>query len=492
MVSRAVAPTWAAIVFRLPFSDAPTFARMFAPVSMQNHYATRLTQSEIAIATLANGLKVGVREDWMGWANRALAAPERLRGFARIAVAVLPALGFPLCPADAAEPITIGLAIAQSGQLAANGKAALVGMKIWQDDVNAKGGLLGRPVKLVYYDDQSNPANVPALYTKLLEVDKVDLIVSGYSTNMIAPAMPVAMAKNKLLIGLFGTAANASFHYANYFSMNANGPDAKRAVTAGFFELAAAQNPKPETVAIVAADAEFGRNASDGARDNARDAGLRIVYDRSYPPNTTDFTPIIRAIAAANPDVVAICSYPLDSVGMLRAIDEVGLRPKLLGGAMVGLQSANLESQLGPLLNGLVNYEQWLPARTLQFPGVMEFLAKYQARAAAEGTDPIGYNMPPWGYADLQVLEQAIAATGSTADARLSAFLHGNTVHTIIGDIAFGPDGEWTKPRMLQVQYRNIRGNDLAQFKDMDNQVILTPVEFRTGDLIYPMAAARP
>src|SRR5271154_4691763 len=93
----------------------------------------------------------------------------------------------------AAEPITIGLAIAQSGQLAANGKAALGGMKIWEDDVNAKGGLLGRPVKLVAYDDQSNPANAPALYTKLLEVDKARLIVSGYATNMIAPALPVAM-----------------------------------------------------------------------------------------------------------------------------------------------------------------------------------------------------------------------------------------------------------------------------------------------------------
>ncbi len=108
-------------------------------------------------------------------------------------------------PAPAAEPITIGLGIAQSGQLAANGKAALAGMKIWQDDVNAKGGLLGRPVKLVYYDDQSNPANVPALYTKLLEIDKVDLIVSGYATNMIAAALPVAIQKKKLFIGLFGT-----------------------------------------------------------------------------------------------------------------------------------------------------------------------------------------------------------------------------------------------------------------------------------------------
>jgi len=308
---------------------------------------------------------------------------------------------------------------------------------------------------------------------------------------MIAPALPVAIQKNKLLIGLFGTAVNAAFHYPNYFSMNVNGPDAKRAVTAGLFDVAAAQNPKPKTVAIVAADAEFGRNASDGARENAGLHGFTIVYDRSYPPGTTDFAPVVRAVQAADPDIVVICSYPLDSVGILRAVDEVRFLPKLLGGAMVGVQSSNLKMQLGPLLNGVVNYESWLPAPTMQFPGVMEFLSKYQERARAEGTDPIGYNMPPWGYADLQVLEQAIRATGGIEDAALAAHLRVNAVHTIVGDIAFGSDGEWRESRMLQVQYRNIRGNALAQFKDMDNQVILTPAKFKTGEVIYPMADAK-
>jgi branched-chain amino acid transport system substrate-binding protein len=114
------------------------------------------------------------------------------------AVLMSPSSGF------AAEPIKIGLGIALSGQLAANGKAVLVGMKIWEEDTNTKGGLLGRPVKLVYYDDQSNPANVPGIYTKLLDIDKVDLIVSGYATNMVAPALVVAMQRNKLFLGLFG------------------------------------------------------------------------------------------------------------------------------------------------------------------------------------------------------------------------------------------------------------------------------------------------
>ncbi|HEY2539397.1 MAG TPA: ABC transporter substrate-binding protein, partial [Stellaceae bacterium] len=104
-------------------------------------------------------------------------------------------------PARAAEPITVGFGMAMTGGLAAAGKSALLAMQIWRDEVNAKGGLLGRPVKLVYYDDQSNPATVPGIYTKLLDVDKVDLIVSGYGTNLIAPAMPIAISHNSLFLG---------------------------------------------------------------------------------------------------------------------------------------------------------------------------------------------------------------------------------------------------------------------------------------------------
>jgi molybdenum ABC transporter molybdate-binding protein len=103
----------------------------------------------------------------------------------------------------AAEPITIGFGMALTGGLAAIGKSALLAMKIWEADVNQKGGLLGRPVKLVYYDDQSNPATIPALYTKLIDVDKVDITVSGYATNMVAPAMPIMIQRDRLFLGLF-------------------------------------------------------------------------------------------------------------------------------------------------------------------------------------------------------------------------------------------------------------------------------------------------
>ncbi len=101
------------------------------------------------------------------------------------------------------EPIKIGFSMAQTGPLGPNGQQALLGMKIWEEETNAKGGLIGRPVKLVYYDDQSNPSTVPGIYTKLLDVDKVELVLSGYATNMIAPAMPIVIQKKKTFISLF-------------------------------------------------------------------------------------------------------------------------------------------------------------------------------------------------------------------------------------------------------------------------------------------------
>ncbi len=235
-------------------------------------------------------------------------------------------------------------------------------LQIWEEDINAKGGLLGRPVKLVYYDDQSNPSTVPGLYTKLLDVDKVDIVASSYATNMIAPAMPIVMQHDRTFFSLLGLAVNSEFHYPRYFSMTpTGGPKPKELFAEGFFEVAAEQTPKPQTVAMCGADAEFPRNAMDGAREVIKRLGLKLVYDKTYPPNTADYTPVVRAIAATNPDIFLACSYPADTVGLIRASHEVGFKPKIYGGGMVGLQATAIKTQLGPLLNGIVVYDFWLP-----------------------------------------------------------------------------------------------------------------------------------
>ena len=409
----------------------------------------------------------------------------------RTALGALAAGAMVRSAAAEAEPIKIGFAEAMTGSLAAIGKSGIVATQIWAEAINAKGGLLGRQVKLIFYDNQSNPAKVPGLYVKLLDVDKVDIVMSGYATNMAVPAMPVVISHNKLYMSLFSLATNSEFHYDRTFAMIATGPDPKKAFSQGFFEIAAAMKPRPTTLAIVGADAEFPRNATDGVRQNAAAMGLKIVYDKSYPPATNDYAPIVRAVRATNPEVVYVASYPSDTAGILRAAAEMGFSCRLFGGALVGASTAAMKTQLGPLLNGTVIIEQWVPAPKLQTPDVMNFLKTYRARAASEGVDPLGVFLPPFAFARMQVIEQAVAAVGSLDDAKLAAHLKANTFKTVVGNIAYGKDGEWAEPRLLWTQFRNIKGSDLAQFETTETEAVLLPEAVKTGELIEPFVAGR-
>jgi branched-chain amino acid transport system substrate-binding protein len=421
--------------------------------------------------------------------------PRRSTPWARLVAAglavtlALPVAGGPA--ASAAEPIRIGFGMALTGGLAGNGKAALLAMQIWAEDVNKKGGLLGRKVELIHYDDQTKPATVPGIYTKLIDVDKVDLVVSGYGTNLIAPAMPIVMERKLAFMGLFGLAVNEKFNYPYYFGIMPAGPEPKTDWSRGFFEIAQKQNPKPRTIAIVGADAEFAQNAVAGARENAKKYGLRIVYDKAYPPATADFTPIARAIQATNPDIVYVGSYPPDSTGMIRAAHEVGLKPKMFGGGMVGLQYASLMTALGPMLNGIVNYDFWVPEPTLKFPGIEEFLRKYQDRAKDAGVDPLGHYLPPWGYAYLQVLGQAVEATKGLDQKKIGEYIRAHEFDTVVGKIKFAPNGEWARSRALMIQFQNIEGNDLKQFAEPGHRVVVYPDDWKSGNVIYPYAKAR-
>ena len=394
-------------------------------------------------------------------------------------------------PARAADPIKVGFSMALTGAVAPNGKQNLLALQIWAEDVNAKGGLLGRPVELVYYDDQSNPNNVPGIYTKLISVDKVDLLVGPYATNMVAPAMPVIMQNGKMTISMLGINVNRQFNYPRYFSMVPGGDEGTLAFSRGWFELAAAQSPKPKTVALIGADAEFGKTACDGARENAKKGGFDIIYDKSYPPGTADMVPIMRAIAATNAELIFACSYPPDTVGIVRAANEIGLKAKMFGGAMIGLLATPIKMQLGPLTNGLVIMESFIPAPTLNFPGLQAMLAKYQAKAPGLGIDPLGYGFTPFAYAAGQVLEQAVEATKSLDHAKLADYIHANKFSTVLGEISYGKDGEWSKSRQFFTQFQGVTGNDLAQFRDTSHQVILWPAEFKTGNIIYPYEAAK-
>lgn len=388
--------------------------------------------------------------------------------------------------AQAADKLKIGFSMALTGGLAGAGKAALIAMEIWREDINKAGGLLGRQVEFIYYDDATQPAKVPGIYSKLLNVDKVDLVVSSYGTNEIAPAMPIVMRKKLVFPSLFGLAVNEKFNYPRYFQIMPAGPKPKTDWSRGFFQLASEQNPKPTTIALLSADAEFARNAVAGARKNAKDMGLKIVYDKTYPPGTPDFTPIIRAIKATGPDLVFIGSYPPGSVGLVKAANELGLKAKMFGGSMVGLQFAVIQKNLGPMLNGIINYDFWVPEPTLDFPGVQGFLKKYQEKAKGKGVDPLGHYLPPYAYAYLQILGQAVTAVGSLDQGKIAEHMHATTYDTVVGKVKFGENGEWAKSRTLMVQFRDVKANDMSQFAKPGKRIVLYPKAWKSGDIQYP------
>ncbi len=388
------------------------------------------------------------------------------------------------------EPIKIGFSMTLTGGLAVAGKPALIAMEIWREDINEAGGLLGHPVEFVYYDDQTNPSEIPSIYSKLIDVDKVDLVVSSYGTDLIAPAMSIIMRKGMVFMSLFGLDVNTRFGYDRYFQiMPAGAPDPSVNWSKGFIDLAVENGVK--TIALVGTDAEFAQHAVSGARKNAESAGLEIVYDESYKPGTSDFTPIIRAIQATNPDAVYVGSYPPGTVGIVRAANELGLETKMFGGGMVGAQYATIQESLGSMLNGIVNYDFWVPEPTLKFPGVEEFLAKYQERAKDQGIDPLGHYLPPYAYAYLQVLGDAVNAVGEIDQEKIAAYIRENEFDTVVGEVKFGEKGEWAIPRTLQVQFQNVEDNNLDQFRTAGKRIVLKPEEWKSGDLIFPYTDAK-
>ncbi len=409
-----------------------------------------------------------------------------MKNVLKLLLAALGALSF---AAVAQQPIKIGIGIAQTGGLSVGGKPALLALQMWRDDVNAKGGLLGRKVELISYDDQTNPALVPGIYTKLLDIDKVDLIIAPYGTNPNAPLMPLVKQRDLLLMGNFSFDANAQIHHDKWFN---NSPWGAGALAWGGTFLDAGRKMGLKTIAFMAADAEFAQNLCNGGRNLVKAMGLQTVYDQNYPPNLVDFSSIIRAVRAAKPDIVFVCSYPPESVAIVRAVNELGVGPsvKLIGGGMVGLQFAPIMESLGPMLNGFVNYNSWVPEKTMDNPAIREFLKRYEVRAKQEKVDLLGYYLPPFNYAIGQMLEQAVGATKSLDHKVLANYLRSHEMKTMVGNIKFDALGEWATPRVPMVQFRGIKGKDLDQFRQQGKQVIIGPASLKTGDIV-PFDKAR-
>jgi branched-chain amino acid transport system substrate-binding protein len=418
--------------------------------------------------------------------NRMILWKLRSASLRLLCLAVLALGGAAASPALAASPIKIGFSVGLTGPTAPGGNEMLTAMRIWQADVNAHGGLLGRPVKFVYYDDQSNPANVPNIVAKLLDVDHVDLLI-GLGTYAVAAAMPLVISHDKIMVAELALAVNDHFHYPRYFQTMPYGPHGKKEITRGFFEIASSLKPKPKTVALLAEDNEFGATAIQGASENAKEFGFQIVYDGRFPPGAVDLTSVMRAIAAKKPDLVVTSSYPDGTNAILPAASEMRLHTEMFGGAMVGTQFTHVKQHFADMLNGLINYETYSPEPTMRFPGVVNFLQTYREKAAKNPKiDPLGFYVAPMAFTTMQVIQQAIEGVKTLDQGKLAAYMHRATFHTILGNFRFGQDGEWSEPQMLMCQFQRVHGNGLAQFAHAGTEVILSPGRLRSGKLLHP------
>ena len=386
-------------------------------------------------------------------------------------------------------PIKIGMSMPLTGGLAGGGKPSLLGIEIWRDDINAKGGMLGRKVELVVYDDKSSASETPALYSKLLDIDKVDLLFAPYATVPTAPIMPLVKQRGMVLIGNFSFQVNSKIHHDMWFNNAPWGP--ADAWASAFLDIG--QKAGGKTVALLTADQEFAQNLAKTAREVADKRNLPIVFDQAYPPNTVEFSSIIRALSAAKPDIVYVASYPPDSAGILRAVNEIGVgdNVKLFGGGMVGLQFGPVMAKMGSLLNGVVNFNTWLPEPGMYYDGTKAFFEEYSKRAVAAKVDPLGFYLAPFGYASGQLIAAAVKATNSLDQKAIAKYLHENEVKTIVGPIAFSADGERKETATLQAQFQGIVDNNIDQFKKPGKQVILFPEKLKSGNLITPFEAAR-
>src|ERR671925_730005 len=388
--------------------------------------------------------------------------------------------------AQGSGPVKIGMSMPQTGSLGAGGQAALLALRMWVEDVNQKGGLLGRKVEFIVYDDQTNPANTPGIYTKLLDVDKVDLLIAPYGTVPTAPVMPLVKERKKLLMGNFSFQVNAKVQHDMWFN-NSPWNDAS-SWSDGF--IRAGQRAGAKSVAILAADQEFAQNLANGARELAKKANIKSVYDQNYPPTTTDFSSLIRSLRAAKPDMVFVMSYPNDSVAIIRAVNEIGVgsQVQIFGGGMVGLQFTPIMTSLGSLLNGVLNYNSYVPG--MKYPGIEDFLGRYAKLAAEAKVDPLGFYLPPFNYAIGQMLEQAVNGTKSLDHKQLAAYLRKNEMKTVVGPIRYDKMGEWANPRVVKAQFRGVVDKDMEQFRKAGKQVVVYPEAYKTGDVISPFEKA--
>jgi branched-chain amino acid transport system substrate-binding protein len=347
----------------------------------------------------------------------------RTRGILAVAVVVLALLALGVNAVFAAPDVVLGGAISQTGRFAEPAGRQVYAIKMWVDDVNARGGLLGRKIKLVLLDDQSDTQTAVKLYEKLITEDKVDVLLAPYS-SAITEAVANVIERYKMPFVAYGAASSPIWEKGRkyIFSIVAVAEDYQK----GAMHLA--KQIGVTKVAIIGEDSLFPRQSGIGAKQWADKLGIQVVLEENYPQKQTDFTALLQKVKAAGAEAIISDSYFADAAAQVRQLRELNLNVKLFS-STVGPGLPKFAEQLGPTAEYVLGYSQWEPLPdVLKHPGMKEFIAEYEKRYNEKPNYHAGST-----YGALQVTEAAIKKAGSFDSEKLREALASIEVTTVFG-----------------------------------------------------------
>jgi branched-chain amino acid transport system substrate-binding protein len=360
-------------------------------------------------------------------------------------------------PARAQGPIRIGASLSLTGTYAKLGKNQHEGYQLCMKDLNARGGLLGRKIDLVVYDDQSLPATAVRLYEKLITEDKVDAVMGPYSSPVSEASANVTEKYKKVMVAPLAATTSIFKKGRKYMFMVISPAEG---YLEGLVEMASRRGLK--TIAVVNEDTLFSKAAAGGAVELAKKKGLQVVYTEAYPKGNTDFSALLTKVKAANPDVVAAATYFDDAVALTRQMKELSVNPKMYG-VTVGGDLPEFYDTLKQNAEYIYGATQWEP--TLPYPGNQEFFDAYRKDF---GHEPSYHSAA--GYAGCIIYAEGVKRAGSLDADRVREQLLKLETKTMFGDYKVDADGFQVAHKMVTFQWQGekkvtVWPDDLAQAK---------------------------
>jgi branched-chain amino acid transport system substrate-binding protein len=382
----------------------------------------------------------------------------------RLAPAALAGIVFASLPIPGAAqtPIKIGASMSVTGTYAKPGTYQKQGYDVCIDELNAKGGILGRKVELVIYDDQSNPATAVRLYEKLITEDKVDAVMGPYSSAVSEAVANVTEKYKKVMVAPLAATTSIFKKGRKYIFMVITPAEN---YLDGLIDMAAKRGLK--TVAIINEDTLFPKASAAGTAEAAKKKGMQVVLQEAYPKGNTDFSALLVKIKAANPDVIAAGTYFDDAVAITRQMKELNVNPKMFGLTVGGdlPEFYDLLKQNAEYVYGSTQWDESLP-----YPGQKEFLAAYKAKF--KGQEPSYHTAA--GYAGCIIYAEAVKKAGTLDADKVRDQLLKMEIKTAFGDYKVEPDGFQIAHKMVMLQWQD------------GKRIVVWPDDLANGKMRYP------